>query len=29
MSKLTAILLGHGMRGEAYAKYAISHPDEL
>lgn len=29
MKKLSAILLGHGMRGEAYAKYAVSHPDEL
>ena len=29
MKKLSAILLGHGMRGEAYAKYCINQPDEL
>ena len=29
MKKLSAILIGHGMRGEAYAKYAVTHADEL
>ena len=29
MEKLTAIILGYGMRGQAYAKYAVSQPDKL
>ncbi len=29
MKKLTAIILGYGMRGQAYAKYAVHQPDEL
>ena len=29
MKKLTAIVLGYGMRGQAYAKYATKKPDEL
>lgn len=29
MKKLTAVILGYGMRGEAYAKYAVAHPEEL
>ena len=29
MEKLTAIILGYGMIGQAYAKYAVSQPDKL
>lgn len=29
MKKLTAIILGYGMRGQAYAKYAVNVPEEL
>ncbi len=29
MKKLTAVVLGYGMRGSAYAKYASEHPEEL
>ena len=29
MKKLTAVILGYGMRGEAYAKYSVDHPEEL
>lgn len=27
MKKLSAVVIGYGMRGEAYSKYAIEHPD--
>ena len=26
MKKLTAVVLGYGMRGSTYAKYAAEHP---
>lgn len=29
MKKLTAVVLGYGMRGSTYAKYAIDHPEEI
>ena len=29
MKKLTAVVVGYGGRGAAYAKYAIDHPEEL
>ncbi len=29
MKKLTAVILGYGMRGQAYAKYSVDHPEEL
>ncbi len=29
MKKLTAIVLGYGMRGSTYARYAVEHPDQL
>ncbi len=29
MKKLTAVVLGYGMRGGIYAKYALDHPDEI
>ena len=29
MKKLTAVVLGYGMRGSIYAKYAVDHPDEI
>ncbi len=29
MKKLTAIILGYGMRGETYAKYAVDNPEQL
>ena len=29
MKKLKAIVLGFGMRGEVYSKYALDHPEEL
>lgn len=29
MKKLTAIVMGYGMRGQAYASYAVDHPDDL
>ena len=29
MKKLTAVVLGYGMRGSIYAKYAVDHPDEV
>lgn len=29
MKRLKAIVLGFGMRGEVYSKYAIDHPEEL
>ena len=29
MKKLTAIVLGYGMRGRGYSSYAVDHPDRL
>ena len=29
MKKLTAVVLGYGMRGQTYAKYAVQEPDKL
>ena len=29
MKKLTAVVLGYGMRGSTYARYATDHPDEV
>lgn len=29
MKKLTAVVLGYGMRGSTYAKYALDNPDQL
>ncbi len=29
MKKLTAVVLGYGMRGSAYAKYALDNPEQL
>ena len=29
MKKLTAIVLGYGMRGQGYTHYSVAHPDEL
>lgn len=29
MKKLTAIIIGYGMRGQAYARYSIDHTNEL
>ena len=29
MKKLTAVVLGYGMRGSTYAKYAVDHPEEI
>lgn len=29
MKKLTAIVLGYGMRGQGYTHYSVNHPDEL
>lgn len=29
MKKLTAVVLGYGMRGSTYAKYAVKNPDQL
>ena len=29
MKKLTAVVVGYGMRGSIYAGYATIHPEEL
>ena len=29
MKKLTAIVMGYGMRGQGYTHYSVDHPDQL
>ena len=29
MKKLTAIVMGYGMRGQGYSQYSFDNPDEL